>query len=185
MKRFKFVCLLIFSSFLFGDFSYSEGLPANPWQNPQRINAMLEKESSDVVEQASTTAADIWSKVRDTKEFRKWSMPQTNDAENNNFQDLKNKADMLMMLSNLNRVGYALPNNYQNTIKKMPKKSDVDLGISSYEDSLKQWKRKYGNMKNNSLNILDNSYRRVLSTIKNSTGVDINRAINDSLNAFK
>ena len=113
-------------------------------------------------------------------------MPQQNQQtdENKETSDLKKQAQMISMLANLNQVGYKIPDDYQNMIKKMPQKTD-NHNKYDYNRALRDWKRKYNSAKNNSLNILERSYQRVLYTIKDTTGVDVNRTINDSIRAFK
>ena len=118
---------------------------------------------------------------------------QNNETDKN----IDDKQNLLNMLENLNRVGYFLPADYKNVIKKMPtanknvtvQKSKSGASYKTYADSynklVREWQAKYAKTKNNSLNILENSYRRTLETLKRTTGVDINRAINDSVRAFK
>lgn len=196
MKRFEFLILLCCGLVCFISAAKAEGLPANPWQKPQKLNTAIQKEGSELAEHASAVAEDIWSKVRDTKEFRQWSMPKTEEKQNSdagNKQETERR-NMLILLSNLNKVGYALPENYQGIVNKIPlnrgfvaktsqtnKASGKASSGFSYDREVKQWQRKLNQAKRNSLNILDNSYRRVLSTIKSSTGVDVNRAINDTI----
>lgn len=185
MKRLNLFMLACATMFLGAVNAYADGLPANPWQNSPQMKTYSEN-NDDALEQASATVADIWSKVRDSEEFRQWSMPQQNQQtdENKETSDLKKQAQMISMLANLNQVGYKIPDDYQNMIKKMPQKTD-NHNKSDYDRALRDWKRKYNSAKNNSLNILESSYQRVLYTIKDTTGVDVNRTINDSIRAFK
>lgn len=185
MRRLNLFTLACATMFLGAVNSYAEGLPANPWQNPPQMKTYSEN-NADVINQASAAAVDMWSKVRDSKEFRQWSMPKQNQQTNANEEasDLKKQAQMISMLANLNQVGYKIPDDYQSMIKKMPQKTD-NRNKYDYDRALKDWKRKYNSAKNNSLNILERSYQRVLYTIKDTTGVDVNRTINDSIRAFK
>ena len=183
MKRLNLVTLACVTMFLGAVNAYADGLPANPWQNSPQMKTYSEN-NADVINQASAVAVDMWSKVRDSKEFRQWSMPQQNQQTNAETSDLKKQAQMISMLANLNQVGYKIPNDYQNMIKKMPQKTD-NRNKYDYDRALRDWKRKYNSAKNNSLNILERSYQRVLYTIKDTTGVDVNRTINDSIRAFK
>ena len=183
MKRLNLFMLACATMFLGAVNAHADGLPANPWQNSPQMKTYSEN-NADVINQASAVAVDMWSKVRDSKEFRQWSMPQQNQQTNAETSDLKKQAQMISMLANLNQVGYKIPNDYQNMIKKMPQKTD-NRNKYDYDRALRDWKRKYNSAKNNSLNILERSYQRVLYTIKDTTGVDVNRTINDSIRAFK
>ena len=165
--------------------TYAEGLPANPWQNPPTVNIPASNEN---VGSSDKTAdfVDIWNKVRSSENIRQWHMPvqQTDNSAEKDKSIFEKQTEMLSLLNKLNYVGYKMPKDYQNFVKKMPQKTNTSKQYS-YDRTLTEWKTKYNGMKNSSLNILDNSYRRMLSTVKNATGVDINRAVNDSINAFK
>ena len=112
-------------------------------------------------------------------------MPQqaNTNVEQSANKEAEERNNLLTMLSNLNRVGYKMPSNYKNIVGNAQNKSKNNN--FSYDQMMRQWQLKYNNTKNNSLNILNNSYQRMLSTIRNSTGVDVNRVINESVNAFK
>ena len=109
---------------------------------------------------------------------------QTDNSVEKEKSAFEKQTEMLSLLNKLNYVGYKMPKDYQNFVKKMPQKTNTSKQYS-YDRTLDEWKTKYNGMKNSSLNILDNSYRRMLSTVKNATGVDISRAVSDSINAFK
>lgn len=195
MKKFGFIFSLLMS-FLHFETARAEGLPANPWQNKTNLQVSENIGTQDISEQVSDVAVDVWSKVRNTEEFRWWSMAEQSQ-NNETDKNIDDKQNLLNMLENLNRVGYFLPADYKNVIKKMPttnknvtlQKSQSDASYKTYADSynklVREWQAKYAKTKNNSLNILENSYRRTLETLKRTTGVDINRAINDSVRAFK
>lgn len=192
MKKFEFMFLLL-GAVLFSLTAKSDGLPANPWQNRTSPQIMAEEESQEISVQATALVADIWSNVRDTKEFRQWSLSrqskQYDDSNQANNEATEEEKNLLFMLENLNRVGYALPSDYKNIIRQIPKTKTTATKQTSqntdYNQYIRKWRAKYNQTKNNSLNILENSYRRTLATLKRSTGIDINRAINDSMNAFK
>lgn len=186
MKKSVFMILTVLSAF-FAFKASAEGLPANPWAKGQHT-VDVEKQNSKVDElgkQAIEATTDIWSKVRDSKEFRQWKMPQqaNTNVEQSANKESEERNNLLTMLSNLNRVGYKMPSNYKNIVGNAQNKSKNNS--FSYDKMMRQWQLKYNNTKNNSLNILNNSYQRMLSTIRNSTGVDVNRVINESVNAFK
>ena len=195
MKIFK-VMMLVFGAMFFPLIASAEGLPANPWLNHPNIQALNEDEGQNLSAQVSAAAVDMWSKVRNTEEFRQWSM--ANQTPSDNTKDATDeKQNILNMLENFNKVGYFLPADYKNIVKQMPtsrksatsQKTQSSNSYKKYADSynnfIREWKAKYYKTKNNSLNILDNSYRRTLNTLKRTTGFDINKAINDSVRAFR
>ena len=167
--------------------AYAEGLPANPWAQQKNISvgSANQTKAEDLGSQTVNAAVDMWSKVRNSKEFRQWKMPEKESSNNNSRQNQnaedESRKNLLTMLANLNRVGYQMPSNYRNVIGKSPTKSDN----SSYERMIKQWQMKYQNTKNNTMNIVGRSYNNMLLSIKRSTGVDVNRTINETVNAFK
>ena len=163
----------------------AEGLPANPWAKKQNVT-VGGNDKTNVASKTIDAAADMWSKVRNSKEFRQWKMPEQEKttAENNQTSTDKEaieRKNLLTMLSNLKRVGYKMPDDYKNIVRKSPTRTNN----ASYEQMLRQWQSKYRSTKNNTMNIVNRSYNRMLSSIRRSTGIDINRTISDSVNAFK
>lgn len=187
MKKFGLILPLIVAVFFTANLK-AEGLPANPWLN-QPVSPTVSSQQPDFSDQVSEAATDIWSKVRDTKDFRQWRMTK-HTSEVSESQNTDEKQNLLTMLENLNRVGYFLPDNYKNIIKQMPTAQKAAAPQKTeYSDSFKkltrEWQAKYRKTKANSLNVLDNSYHRALATIKRATGVDVKRAIDNSINALK
>ena len=180
MKIILMLCLMIYAHN-----SFAEGLPANPWQNPPTVNISVSEENTASPGVTSDTV-DIWNKVRSSDDVRQWHMPQqtTENKEQTEKSALEKQSEMLLLLAKYRNVGYKLPNDYQNFIKNMPTRKTKSSDYS-YEKTLRDWRAKYYGIKNSSLNILDNSYRRMLSTVKQTTGIDVNQTINDSINAFK
>lgn len=169
----------------------AEGLPANPWaqQKSLKVGETTQSTVDDLADKTIDAATDMWSKVRNSEEFRQWKMPQKDSKTDNDEQSAADKEaierqNLLIMLSKLNRVGYTVPSDYQSSMRKTYEESKAK-GKASYDKLMREWQIKYNNTKNNTMNIVGRSYNRMLSSVKRSTGVDINRTINDTVNAFK
>ena len=178
----KFVVLAFLSFFMSVNISSAEGLPANPWGNPQRIKN-LQQETNNAAVQSMEQISNVLNDNENIEKLRKLVEANQTEPQERKFQNLVNQAEIMAALAKFNNNGSnEIKNN--NLYKNISQEKDK-FQMQNYERELQLLKRKYGDIKNRSLNMIDNSYHRTVSTIKKSTGVDVDRAVKDSINALK
>ncbi len=178
----RLVGFAIFSFFISIHMAVAEGLPANPWSNPQKIKS-LQQETNDVATQSLEHINKMLNDAENIEKLRKLVEANQTGTTQNQPQNSINQAELMAALAKLNNMDSREIKN-SNLYKNISQEKDK-FQMEDYERELQLLKRKYGDIKNRSLNMIDNSYHRTVSTIKRSTGVDVDRAVKDSMNALK
>ena len=185
MKRWLFA----FSFFCFlGSVSaaVADGLPANPWQNQRGLKTAQQniQENNNFSARAVSAVSNAIDKVSNSEEVQKSLSLNDKQEAIDKMAEFKKQVELMAKVADMNSAGQ---NQMQTRriLLKQNREQDSQSLLNSYEDDLRRLKIKYGDLKNKSINFIDDSYRRSIRTIKDTTGVDVERTIHDSIRAFK
>ena len=153
-------------------------LPANPWNSKPTDAPMY----ADTEHGSDILPVDPWAAARDRSGTSTWRGSGNHGRQNytgeaTTYTDAQgqemiapevNRGNMIIMLEQLRRLGYKIPESYDQKIRDMP---------SAYGNLLRENYDKIGGLKDP----LSSNFHRIMSNVEDGTGLDFDNLLFNSV----